>query len=321
MHKIDGAGNINGLFVHEDPALNRPPTEITADFLNAVQMELVNVINWAGLSLDKSNNSQLLIALQSKFSSLSPSGDYATKSAVQFDTYKISDASGNGNTLFAVFSPAITDLSLSHGMVLAVRANAKNTITNPVFSPNNGVIAYKPIVKGSGSPLAVGDILGAGHWIELRYDIHLDSWVLLNPATGYKPVTNDAGIIIAFAGVNPPAGYLACPTSPENISRTVYADLFNAIGTAWGIGDGSSTFGIPWFPADYTLLQGGVVGSASVGQVIAHSHTYSKAVDGFNKPNSVGTTPFDAYSTSNTSTTGGPANLAAGHRVRYCVKY
>ena len=32
--------------------------------------------------------------------------------------------------------------------------------------------------------MAAGDIAGAGHWIELQYDLTLDKWVLLNPATG-----------------------------------------------------------------------------------------------------------------------------------------
>jgi microcystin-dependent protein len=40
-----------------------------------------------------------------------------------------------------------------------------------------------------------------------------------------------------------PAGFLYC--NGGNISRTAYARLFDAIGTAFGVGDGSTTFGKP----------------------------------------------------------------------------
>lgn len=51
------------------------------------------------------------------------------------------------------------------------------------------------------------------------------------------------GSITAYAGTNIPTGYLNCDGS--TVSRTVYADLFSAIGTTWGAGDGSTTFNIP----------------------------------------------------------------------------
>ncbi len=54
---------------------------------------------------------------------------------------------------------------------------------------------------------------------------------------------NPAGAVIAFAGANVPSGYLVCDGSA--VSRTTYANLFAAIGTAWGTGDGSTTFNLP----------------------------------------------------------------------------
>ena len=53
------------------------------------------------------------------------------------------------------------------------------------------------------------------------------------------------GSVIAFAG-NPssaPSGYLLC--NGAAVSRTTYAALFEAIGTAHGSGDGSTTFNLP----------------------------------------------------------------------------
>lgn len=52
-----------------------------------------------------------------------------------------------------------------------------------------------------------------------------------------------AGSVQAYAGPVPPAGWLLCDGS--NVSRTTYAKLFAAIGTTWGVGDGSTTFKLP----------------------------------------------------------------------------
>lgn len=46
-----------------------------------------------------------------------------------------------------------------------------------------------------------------------------------------------------FAGTAAPEGYLMCDGSA--VSRTTYATLFGVIGTAFGAGDGSSTFNLP----------------------------------------------------------------------------
>ena len=52
-----------------------------------------------------------------------------------------------------------------------------------------------------------------------------------------------AGIVMPFAGSTAPQGYLLCDGSA--VSRTDYADLFTAIGTVYGAGDGASTFNLP----------------------------------------------------------------------------
>lgn len=52
-----------------------------------------------------------------------------------------------------------------------------------------------------------------------------------------------AGAIAAYAGSKAPDGWLLCDGS--NVSRKSYPLLFAAIGTAYGAGDGSTTFGLP----------------------------------------------------------------------------
>jgi len=136
-------------------------------------------------------------------------------------------------------------------------------------------------------------------------------------ATSFLPT----GTIIEFAGTTAPAGYLNCPTSLTNISRTTYAALFAAIGTTWGAGDGSTTFGLPWFPADYVAVQANAnVGSSTVGAVIGHVHSYNNAATR-NDITAAGGSATAVAGAGNTASTGGSANLAAGVRVLRCVKY
>ena len=52
-----------------------------------------------------------------------------------------------------------------------------------------------------------------------------------------------AGSITMYGGSTAPTGYLLCDGSA--VSRTTYADLFTAIGTTYGTGDGSTTFNVP----------------------------------------------------------------------------
>ena len=126
------------------------------------------------------------------------------------------------------------------------------------------------------------------------------------------------GSIIQFAGASAPSGYLACPPTATNISRTTYAALFAAIGTAWGVGDGSTTFGMPYFPSGYGAVAG-VVGTTTVGSVIAHTHSYLTRAQ-FTGGSGSGTNWATDTSTT-TGSTGGGANFGAGSAILFCVKY
>lgn len=127
------------------------------------------------------------------------------------------------------------------------------------------------------------------------------------------------GTIIDFAGDTAPTGFLACPTTATDISRTTYAALFTAIGETWGTGDGSTTFGMPYFPEGYAAVQASSnVGDATTGEVKAHTHTVPLTSEMASGGNSGA---LRVGSTTNTGSTGGSANLAAGLKVLKCVKY
>ena len=69
------------------------------------------------------------------------------------------------------------------------------------------------------------------------------------PSSPYSEVAHNssafAGMIAPFAGPadKVPAGWLLC--DGKAVSRTEYQNLYNAIGIAWGKGDGSTTFNLP----------------------------------------------------------------------------
>lgn len=88
---------------------------------------------------------------------------------------------------------------------------------------------------GSGAPLAVTpDALQASNI------------GLYAPSSSQKAFLNaTTGMISLYAGSATPTGFLDCDGSA--VSRATYATLFGVIGTAFGAGDGSTTFNVPNF--------------------------------------------------------------------------
>lgn len=75
------------------------------------------------------------------------------------------------------------------------------------------------------------------------------------------------GAILAFGGSSAPAGWLLC--QGQAISRTTYAALFAVIGTAYGAGDGSTTFNLP-DPREAALIGAGT-NVLNAGSIAAHN--------------------------------------------------
>ena len=99
----------------------------------------------------------------------------------QTSSYLTVIAGGTFDAITASFTPAIT--TLTNHQILYVRAIGANTVTNPTFTPNSGVVAVKTIKKLNNVALSIGDIAGSGHVLILQYNITVDAWFLLNPAS------------------------------------------------------------------------------------------------------------------------------------------
>ena len=122
-----------------------------------------------------------------------------------------------------------------------------------------------------------------------------------------------AGSIIQFAGAAAPTGWLLADGTA--VSRTTYAALFSAISTAYGAGDGSTTFNVPDLRGRVPVGKGthadvsalGNSDSAAVGsRRPKHAHTVSD-------PGHLHTDPGGGFFlTSNPGNGGGNANISTG---------
>ena len=74
-----------------------------------------------------------------------------------------------------------------------------------------------------------------------QYDSTEDKLNLVAGSTNFSDAP--VGAIFPFGGTDIPISFLLCDGSA--VSRTDYEDLFNVIGTAFGTGDGSTTFNLP----------------------------------------------------------------------------
>jgi hypothetical protein len=68
MHRIDTTDSVDGLFSDGNEVTGVPGTLVDAAWLNAVQEEIANVVEDAGLTLNKSLNNQLASAVAAKIS-------------------------------------------------------------------------------------------------------------------------------------------------------------------------------------------------------------------------------------------------------------
>lgn len=82
------------------------------------------------------------------------------------------------------------------------------------------------------------------------------------------------GTITAYGGSTAPSGWLMCDGS--EVSRAEYSLLFDAIGTAYGDGDGSTTFNLPSMAGRTTIGSSASHALGSTGGEESHELTASE---------------------------------------------
>lgn len=98
----------------------------------------------------------------------------------------------------------------------------------------NGIDAYNKaggnVGIGMTEPITKLDVSGS---------INASSQIMVN----YVPIASPVGSITAYTMSIDPSGWLIC--DGRTVSREKYAALFSVIGTTFGVGNGTTTFGIP----------------------------------------------------------------------------
>ena len=122
------------------------------------------------------------------------------------------------------------------------------TLTTDLTVPNGGTgvstLTDKGMLYGQGTSAVLATAAGTENQLLQAASSGVPAF---QTVTGLNP----AGSIMMYAAVSPPSGYLRCDGS--NISRSTYSVLFAAISTNYGVGDGSTTFGVPNLEARFPV--------------------------------------------------------------------
>jgi microcystin-dependent protein len=102
---------------------------------------------------------------------------------------------------------------------------------------------YLPYYSGNGSPENSEYAQIGAFYSDLKNGKMYQKKGTKGGRDGWEILGVPPGVIEAYAGSTIPKGWLDCDGSA--VYRSVYPDLFSAIGTTWGSGDGSNTFNLP----------------------------------------------------------------------------
>lgn len=212
------------------------------------------------------------------------------------DTNMSLAASGSSNAFAITTNQTIT--SYYDNLVLGFTAN--HSITGAATLNVNGLGA-KSITAQDGSSLGRNDIV-SGQKVLVVYKTSSGGFQIVGGRVAGSSADVlarivKAGTVMAWPAATAPAGWLEC--NGAAISRTTYAELFAAIGTTYGAGDGSTTFNLPDYRGEFLRgfangssndpdratrtnrgdgTTGDAVGTKQSGETEAHTHAASLTV-------------------------------------------
>ena len=116
--------------------------------------------------------------------------------------------------------------------------------------------------------------------------------------------------IVPWSSASVPSGFLEC--NGADVSRSTYAALFAVIGTTYGTGDGSSTFGLPDLQDNVAVGKSNTKALASTGG--ANTVTSTGNVGGSTANATLSTAQLASHSH---NVTGGNPNEAGGNSNKF----
>ncbi|WP_052941218.1 phage tail protein [Chromobacterium subtsugae] len=295
-----------------NPATGELGTIVSADWLNTLQsatqstqQELVTVIQNSGQKTDPARQDQLLQAMQNLAwgGAQRPStlAGYGIAIASQAEAEAGSDNSKAMTPLLV--GQALNAVGLS-GYAKPLAAGSLQTVRpNGLYHIDNNLVDGTP-VKSNGmllanflSPLWGSQLYSA--WGGATYEQRLENgnwqpWVRLlksgqqNTMADYGIVDGatsaqinaaaPAGMVAYFARQDAPAGWLVA--DGRMVARKDYPALFAAIGSLYGNGDGSTSFGLPDLRGEFirgwdagrNVDTGRALGSSQASQNLSHDH-------------------------------------------------
>lgn len=161
-------------------------------------------------------------------------------------TYSVPNTFTAGTTITASdhnenFSDAGAEITNS------VAADGQTTMTGPLKA-SNGTAAAPALTFGADTDTGAYrsganeySVSAGGTQIHKSSSAGLDVVSGKLKEGGYSLIP--PGVVVPYGGATEPGGWIFC--YGQAISRTTYADLFAAISTTYGNGDGTSTFNVP----------------------------------------------------------------------------
>ncbi len=250
MHQIDSpSATIDKRFTDGNPATATEATVVWAKWLNTMQTEIKTVVEEAGITLDENDDTQLYQAIMALILANIPTVPDATTTVKGKVELATNTESSEGTDTVRATTPAGVKAAIDARVASTTakglteyatdgEAQAKAS-TDTVLTPSNlAAIGASETAAGLAEIATEAEALAGSD--ALRY---------ITPATlaaviallDFVPI----GVVMAYGGTadTVPNKYLL--GYGQAISRTTYATLFARYGTAYGAGNGSSTFNMP----------------------------------------------------------------------------
>lgn len=236
-------------------------------------------------------------------------------------SYSIRVRNKNGEVVFT----SLNETGASATYLKLIGGTVYGEILSTVNPSSASALTRRSWIEANFLPLAGGTMSGPISYATLpSLAAHL-----VNKQYADSLVPPGAFMYMAFTGTIP-TGWLLC--NGAAVSRTTYATLFAAIGTAWGTGDGVSTFNLPEGRGEFMrgfdngrgIDSGRVFGVSQAEMIGPHTHpmngfgiTLSAGSTGTICDNPGGAGTFTKNTSNNSGTENRPRNITGNLLIKF----